>query len=156
MTRKMDTMLAADDLSTPTYRIPVEAPDFTSFDDFLAAIPSPQETAIIGGRTCYFEGMSALQKDNLIAAHSRDDGEGNVSVENKGWRTNVIKQAWRVKFGGPLVLDTPDKADRFYKTVPAQIEQQMYEVAARVSGLGDTEKRRKNSDNGGGTSTPRM
>jgi hypothetical protein len=99
--------------------------------------------------------MGAEQKDNLIAAHSRDDGMGNVTVENKGWRTNVIKQTWRVKFGGPLVLDTPEKAQRFYTTVPAQIEQQMYEVAARVSGLADVEKRRKNSDGTDGTSISR-
>lgn len=132
-----------------------DAAPFTSFEDFLAAAPRPQETAVIGGRTCYFEGMSAKQKDALIAAHSKDDGAGNVSVENKGWRSNVIKQAWVVAFGGKPVIDTPEKAERFYNTIPAQIEQEMYEVAARVSGLGDVEKRRKNSDNGGGTSTSR-
>ena len=156
MSKKIDTITDVDSDGVFYTEPVIDAPDFTSFDDFLSAIPSPQEAAVIGGRTCYFEGMSAQQKDNLIAAHSRNDGEGNVSVENKGWRTNVIKQAWRTKFGGPLVLDTPEKADKFYKTVPAQIEQQMYEVAARVSGLGDAEKRRKNSENGGGTSTPRM
>jgi hypothetical protein len=131
------------------------AQPFTTFDDFLAAVPKPQEEKVIGGRLCFFEGMGAEQKDNLIAAHSRDDGMGNVTVENKGWRTNVIKQTWRVKFGGPLVLDTPEKAQRFYTTVPAQIEQQMYEVAARVSGLADVEKRRKNSDGTDGTSISR-
>jgi hypothetical protein len=130
-----------------------DASAFTTFDDFLSALPRPQETAVIGGRTLYFEGMSAEKKDNLIAAHSKDDGMGNVSVENKGWRTNVIKQAWVVAFGKGPVLDSKEKADRFYTTIPAQIEQQMYEVAARVSGLGEVDKRRKNSENGGGTST---
>jgi hypothetical protein len=66
------------------------ASPFTTLDDFFAAVPRPQESAVIGGRTLFFEGMAAEAKDNLIAAHSRDDGEGNVSVENKAWRTNVI------------------------------------------------------------------
>jgi hypothetical protein len=128
---------------------------FSTLDDFFTAVPRPQETAVVGGRTLYFEGLSAENKDRLIAHHSRDDGMGNVSVENKQWRTNVIAGAWVKSFGGERVLkDTPDVA-RFYKNVPAQVEQEMYEIASRVSGLGDVEKRRKNSGADGGTSTPR-
>jgi hypothetical protein len=129
--------------------------EFTDLDDFFSAVPRPQESANIGGRIVYFEGLSAENKDRLIAAHSKDDGMGNVSVENKQWRTNVIAGAWVKAFGGERVLGKPEDVARFYKTIPAQIEMEMYEVAARVSGLGDVEKRRKNSDNGGGTSTPR-
>lgn len=129
--------------------------DFSTLDDFFASVPRPQETAVIAGKTCYFEGLSAENKDRLIAAHSKDDGAGNVSVENKQWRTNVIAGAWVKAFGGERVLGKPEDVARFYKTIPAQIEVEMYEVAARVSGLGDVEKRRKNSDAAGGTSTPR-
>jgi hypothetical protein len=62
---------------------------------------------------------------------------------------------WVKEFGGARVLEDHKVREKFYKTIPAQIEQQMYEVAARVSGLGDTEKRRKNSGADGGTSTSR-
>lgn len=129
------------------------ASPFTTLDDFFSTAARPQETAVIAGKTCHFEGMSAAAKDHLIGFHSRDDGEGNVSVENKQWRTNVIAESWVTAFGGTRVLAKKEDIDRFYKTIPAQIEQAMYEVAARVSGLGDTEKRRKNSGAAGGSST---
>jgi hypothetical protein len=128
---------------------------FSTLDDFFSSVPRPQETVVIGGRTLHFEGLSAENKDRLIANHSKDDGMGNVSVENKQWRTNVIAGAWVKAFGGARVLEKPDDVARFYRTIPAQVEMEMYEVAARVSGLGDVEKRRKNSENGGGTSTSR-
>jgi hypothetical protein len=130
------------------------APDFSNLDDFFAAVPRPQESKVIGGRMCYFEGGSPEDRDNVIAAHSQEDEEGKTKVSDKGWRTNVIAKTWVAKFGGPKVLEDHKAREKFYKTIPAQIEQEMYEVAARVFGIASTkaeaEKRRKNSD---GTAT---
>ena len=147
---------ATPELTAPESNGATGAPDASTLDDFFSAVPHPQEKALIGGRWCYFEGGSAEDKDKLIANHSRDDGMGNVSVEQKRWRTNVIAMAWRQTFGGPRMLATPADADRFYTMIPAAIEMEMYKVAARVSGLADVEERRKNSDAGGGTATSRM
>jgi hypothetical protein len=86
------------------------ASPFTTLDDFFSATARPQETAVIAGKTCHFEGMSAAAKDHLIGYHSRDDGEGNVSVENKQWRTNVIAESWVKAFGGARVLAKKEDA----------------------------------------------
>lgn len=131
-----------------------DAEDVTSLDDALSANPIPYRSTVINGRRYHFEGMSPQAKDALIKKHSQDDGMGNTSVDQTMWRTDVIALTWVTGQGGKRIIDTKEKADRFF-TAPgfAAIEAKMYDVAKEVAGLGDVEERRKNSVNGGGSST---
>jgi hypothetical protein len=146
-TTKHDTVLELNKPEMPSTNGDVPVLDFTTLDDFFDAVRPTQETLVIGNRRLYFEAGSPADKDKLFEVHRRDDGMGNISIENKRWRINVIALAWVKAFGGPRVLASPDDADRFYHHKGfASIEMDMFLVALRVNGLGEeAEKRRKNS-----------
>jgi hypothetical protein len=127
-----------------------------SLEDFLSTSKRKYERTVINGRVCHFEGGSPRSKDALIAKHSRDDGMGNTSVSQEMWRTDAIALTWVTGPGGKRILDTKEKAERFYSEADADEELEMYKVAARMLGIKEPEAKetaRKNSGNGGGSFT---
>jgi hypothetical protein len=128
--------------------------EVTSLEDYFAKKKSKYERAIINGKAFHFQSGSPKAKDALLAKHSKDDGQGNVTVDQTMWRTDAIALTWVTGPGGARILDSSEKAHRFHAEADADEELEMYKVAARMLGLkepGAKEAERKNSDNGGGT-----
>jgi hypothetical protein len=133
-----------------------EAEDVTSLEDYLTKKPPKFVSEVIGGRRYWFKSGSPKAKDALLAKHSKDDGMGNVSVDQTMWRTDAIALTWVTGPNGGRVLNSADAAERFHAQADADDELAMYAVAARMLGLKESEAKdaaRKNSPDGGGTST---
>lgn len=135
------------------------AEDVISLDDYFAKRRAKFESEVINGRRYWFQSGSPKAKDALLAKHRKDDGLGNVVVEETMWMTDAIALTWVTGPDGRRVLDSEDKARRFHAEADVADERAMYRVAARMLGLTAKDEKdaaRKNSDNGDTTSTLRV
>ena len=133
-----------------------QAADVVSLEDYLAKKKPKYESVVIKGMRYHFQSGSPKAKDALLAKHSKDDGMGNVTVDQTMWRTDAIALTWVTGEGGSRILNSAEAANRFHAEADADDEMEMYKVAARCLGLKEPEAKeaaRKNSDGAGGTAS---